>query len=160
MSQIHFEIQYNQRSWWSKWNRLKETRLKAQAWDGKKNWLSVNNWQLSTRSAQYCYSQYLMETGDRDICDPETLCSNLSRGMLNHELPSLSPVSIFSNFTKSHCWLLRVLGVKCYTVAASRRQTKWVIFVGNPCCRLSKLTLLKSTCFVIGGKDICHLIEV
>ena len=36
-----------------------------------------------------------METGDRDICDPETLYSNLSRDMLNHELvPSLSPVSI------------------------------------------------------------------
>ena len=36
-----------------------------------------------------------IEAGDRDICDPETLClSNLSRDMLNHELPSLSPVSI------------------------------------------------------------------
>ena len=37
-----------------------------------------------------------METEDRDICDPDiyTVVSNLSRDMLNHELPSLSPVSI------------------------------------------------------------------
>ena len=35
-----------------------------------------------------------METRDRGICDPETLYSNLSRDMLNHKIPSLSPVSI------------------------------------------------------------------
>ena len=34
------------------------------------------------------------ETGDRDICEPETLCfSNLSRDILKHKLPSLSPFS-------------------------------------------------------------------
>ena len=36
-----------------------------------------------------------METGDRDIYDPDTsMFSNLSRDMLNHKLPSLSLVSI------------------------------------------------------------------
>ena len=35
----------------------------------------------------------LMETGDRHICDPMTLCFQTYH-VLNHELPSLSPVSI------------------------------------------------------------------
>ena len=34
-----------------------------------------------------------METGDSSKCDPDTVFSSLSRDMLNHELPSLSPVS-------------------------------------------------------------------
>ena len=36
-----------------------------------------------------------METGDSSKCDPrDSMFSSLSRDMINHELPSLSPVSI------------------------------------------------------------------
>jgi hypothetical protein len=35
----------------------------------------------------------VMETSDSSKCDPETLCFQAG-DMLNHELPSLSPVSI------------------------------------------------------------------
>ena len=41
-----------------------------------------------------------METGDRSRCEPrDTVYSNLSRDMLNQELPSLSPVSIAKGYS-------------------------------------------------------------
>ena len=57
-----------------------------------------------------------METGDRDICDPETLFSNLSRDMLNHELPAKSIPGLLLKNTKNRYKVIKFesLGSSCF----------------------------------------------